>query len=141
VQVCDVGLRILGCFEDYHTKARFSQMMCGGGGRLYIHHSLTHRAEPFLRSRQLCSHSRTSQHFMEPEGSFPSSQEPSTGPHSEPDRSNPYHPISLRSILILSTTYVFVFPVVSFLLVSPSISYMRSSSPHSCYMPGPSHPP
>jgi hypothetical protein len=31
-------------------------------------HSLTHGAEPFLRSCQLCSYSRTSQHFMEPEG-------------------------------------------------------------------------
>jgi hypothetical protein len=37
-----------------------------------------HGTEPFLRSRQLCSHSRTSQHFMEPEGSLPCSQEPST---------------------------------------------------------------
>jgi hypothetical protein len=30
---------------------------------------LTQGAERFLRSCQLCSHSRTSQHFMEPEGS------------------------------------------------------------------------
>jgi hypothetical protein len=29
-----------------------------------------------LRSRQLCSYSRTSQHFMEPEGSLPCSQGP-----------------------------------------------------------------
>jgi hypothetical protein len=29
-----------------------------------------HGAEPFLISRQLCSYSRTSQHFMEPEGSL-----------------------------------------------------------------------
>jgi hypothetical protein len=67
--------------------------------------SLTHGAEPFLRSCQLCSHSRISQHFMEPEGSLPRSQEPSTGPYPEPDRSNPYHPILslVRSILILST--------------------------------------
>jgi hypothetical protein len=36
-----------------------------------------HGAEPFLRSCQLCSHSRNSQHFMEPEGSLPCSQEPS----------------------------------------------------------------
>jgi hypothetical protein len=36
---------------------------------------------------------------MEPEGS----QEPSTGPYPEPYQSNPLHPISLRSILILST--------------------------------------
>jgi hypothetical protein len=55
--------------------------------------SLTHGAEPFLRSCQLCSYSRTSQYFMEPEGSLPCSQEPTTGPHPEPDQSNPYHPI------------------------------------------------
>jgi hypothetical protein len=41
----------------------------------------------------LCSYSRTSQHFMEPEGSLPCSQEPLSGPYSEPDRSSPYHPI------------------------------------------------
>jgi hypothetical protein len=65
-------------------------------------YSLTHGAEPFLRSCQLCSHSRTSQHFIEPEGPLPCSQEPSTGSYPEQDQSNPYHPI-LRSILILST--------------------------------------
>jgi hypothetical protein len=56
-------------------------------------HLLTHGAEPFLRSCQLCCYSRTSQHSMEPEDSLPCSQEPSTGPYSEPDQSNPYHPI------------------------------------------------
>jgi hypothetical protein len=56
-------------------------------------HSLTHGAEPFLRSCQLCSYSRTSQHFMEPGGSTPRSHKPSTGPYPEPDRSNSYHPI------------------------------------------------
>jgi hypothetical protein len=56
-------------------------------------HRLTHGVEPFLRSCQLCSYSRTSQHFMEPEGSLPCSQEPSTGPYSEPDQFNPYHHI------------------------------------------------
>jgi hypothetical protein len=54
----------------------------------YIAHSLTHGAEPILRSCQLCSHSRTTQHFIEPEGLLPCSQEPSTGPYSEPDQSN-----------------------------------------------------
>jgi hypothetical protein len=55
-------------------------------------YSVTHGAEPFLRSCKLCTNSRTSQHFMELEGSLPCSQEPSTGPCSEPDQSNPYHP-------------------------------------------------
>jgi hypothetical protein len=64
-----------------------------------------------LRSRQLCSYSRTSQHFMEPEGSLPCSEQPSTGPYPEPDQLSPYHPI-----IILSTPYVLAFPVVSFLL-------------------------
>jgi hypothetical protein len=56
-------------------------------------HSLTHGAEHFLRSRQFCSYSRTSQHFMESEGSLPCSQEPSTDPYPEPDQFNPRHSI------------------------------------------------
>jgi hypothetical protein len=66
---------------------------------------LTYGAKPFLRSRQLCSHSKTSQHFMKPEGPLPCSQKPSTGPYpgARLILSIPSHPISLRSILILST--------------------------------------
>jgi hypothetical protein len=56
--------------------------------------SLIHGAEPFLRSRQLCSYSRSSQHFMEPECSSPCSKEPSTGPY-------PFFPI--RIIVICSS--------------------------------------
>jgi hypothetical protein len=52
--------------------------------------SLTHGAEPFLTSYQLCNYSNTSQNFMEHEGSLLCSQEPSTGPP-EPDQCNPYH--------------------------------------------------
>jgi hypothetical protein len=42
---------------------------------------------------------------MEPESSLQCSQEPSTGPYPEPDQSSPYlsHPVSLRSVLTLST--------------------------------------
>jgi hypothetical protein len=56
---------------------------------IYRFKSLTHGAEPFLRNHQLCSYSRNSQHFMEPEGPLPCSQEP-TGPYHEQDQSNPY---------------------------------------------------
>jgi hypothetical protein len=45
-----------------------------------------HRLE---RSCQSLSYSSISQ----PEGLSPCSQEPSTGPHPEPDQSSPYHPI------------------------------------------------
>jgi hypothetical protein len=38
---------------------------------------------------------------MEPEGSLPRSQEPSTGPYTEPDRSSPYHPILFLHFNIL----------------------------------------
>jgi hypothetical protein len=39
---------------------------------------LNHWAEPFLGSCQLFRHRRTFKHFMEPEGSIPCSQEPSS---------------------------------------------------------------
>jgi hypothetical protein len=52
---------------------------------------LTYGAEPFLRSRQMCSPSRTPQHFMELQGSIPCSQEPSTGPY--PEHINPIQSI------------------------------------------------
>jgi hypothetical protein len=58
--------------------------------QLYL---LTYGIGPFLRSCKLCSHSGTSQHFMQPEDSTSCSQEPSTGPYPDPDRSSPYHPI------------------------------------------------
>jgi hypothetical protein len=43
---------------------------------------------------------------MEPEGSLSRSQEPSTGPYPKPDQPIPPHPITLRSILILSLVEV-----------------------------------
>jgi hypothetical protein len=47
-----------------------------------------------LRSCQLWSYSRTSQHFTEPEGSLPCFRELSIGRHPEPDQQqNPHHSI------------------------------------------------
>jgi hypothetical protein len=63
---------------------------------------------------------------MEPKVSLPCSQEPSTGPYLQPDKSTPYHPILS---LYCPPTHVLVFLVVSFLLAFPPIFYMDSSFP------------
>jgi hypothetical protein len=46
-----------------------------------------------FRSHQSLSYSRTSQHFMEPEGSLPCSQELTTGHYSELGESSPQTPV------------------------------------------------
>jgi hypothetical protein len=89
-----------------------------------ITHSLTHGAEPFLRSCQLCSHSRTSRRFMETEGSLPPSQKPSTGPYPEPDRSNPTIPSYLSkihfNIVHPPTSFFFFFFYLFFETIGPA---------------------
>jgi hypothetical protein len=45
------------------------------------------------REHQMLGPSIVSQHFMEPEGSIPNSQELSTCSYPEPDQSSPHHPI------------------------------------------------
>jgi hypothetical protein len=74
-----------GCLPARHKKIR----ACFHWTCSTIAYLLTHGAEPFLRSRQLCSYSRISQHFMDPEGLSPCSQEPPTGPY--PIQSIPSH--------------------------------------------------
>jgi hypothetical protein len=42
---------------------------------------------------------------MEPEGSLPCSQEPSTGPYPKPDQSSPHHPILNEELQNLSSSF------------------------------------
>jgi hypothetical protein len=109
------------------------------GSRLYL---LTYRAEPFLRSRQLCSHSRTSQNFIEPEGSIPCSQEPSTVPimnHINPINIIPFYRPKIHFNIVHSPTSwssqwsLFLWLSYQYLTFIPLL-------PHSCYMHRPFHP-
>jgi hypothetical protein len=96
-------------------------------------------AGSFLRSCQSLSYSRISQHFMEPEGSLPYSQQSSTGPYPEPDQSSPYHPyrFKIRFNIILPPK-----SIPSQLSLSFWLSHYDSTCipllPHACYIPSPS---
>jgi hypothetical protein len=92
----------------------------------------------FLRSRRLCSYSRTSHRFMKPESSLPCSQDHSIGSYLEPHKTSPYHPFLS---VYYPPPYVLLFLALSIFLAVAPISYMYFSSPQSCYMPCPSHPP
>jgi hypothetical protein len=64
---------------------------------------------------------------MQPGGSLPKSHEPFTGTCPEPDQSNHYtYSIFTKFILILST-HVFVFLVVSFSLAFPGMVAFREN--------------
>jgi hypothetical protein len=68
----------IGTFQSKctHHKIREFRAMSLDAFIIIIVYSLIPGAEPFLR--------RTCQDFMEPEGSLPCSQEPSTGVYPEP---------------------------------------------------------
>jgi hypothetical protein len=76
----------------------------------------------------LCSCSIVSQHFVAPEGSLPHSQELSTCPHPEPDKSSQYSQIpSLQDpSQYYSPTYILVFLVVSFLPANNIYAFLFS---------------
>jgi hypothetical protein len=94
-----------------------------------------------MRSCQLRSHSRTSQHFMAPESSSPCSQESSTI-LSQIDPLHTINTFSLRSILILPThLYLGLRSGLFLSSFPPQYPICIPFLPHSCYMPCPSHPP
>jgi hypothetical protein len=82
------------------------------------------------------------QHFMEPRGPIPNSQELSTCSYPGPDQSSPHHPIPpLKDpSKYYPPIYVLVFLVVSFPLAFPPITYTRSSSPLFVLHDPPIHP-
>jgi hypothetical protein len=107
-------------------------------------HSLTHGAEPFLRSRQLCTHARTSQNFIEPEGWLPRSHK------SPPLLLTISHINSIHIIQsYLSEIHFHIVQLPTSWSSQWSLSFWFCNQcpicipllPHSCYMPYPSHPP
>jgi hypothetical protein len=97
---------------------------------------LTYGAEPFLRSRQLCSLSRISQHFMETKVSLTCSDSPQLVPivsQIDPVHTIPSY-LSKNLFSYCPPTSVLVFLVVSFLphhiLYAFLFAHIRSTSFH-----------
>jgi len=89
----------------------------------FLPYLLTPYSTVLLEKLTVCSWSRNSPHFMEPEGSLPHSQVPVTCPYPEPARSCPYTHIPLPEdpsyYYPPISIYAWVSPVLSFLQVSP----------------------
>ena len=96
-----------------------------------------HGAESFWRCSLILSQARHFSHLMDPEGSLPYSQKPTNCPCLEPDQSSPCFPSHFLKIQL--PIYVWIFQVVSFPQVSPPKLYIHLISPHTSYMPRPSH--
>jgi hypothetical protein len=79
---------------------------------------------------------------MECEGSLPCPQETATGTYPQLDESSPDpHPISLKSILILSFYLRLCLPSGLFISGFTTKAFLNFSSPHARYMPRLSHHP
>jgi hypothetical protein len=101
---CDIQYKSCGRLKCMRNSVAILKGSWNRFTKMLLHiHLLTHWSEPFFRRSQFCSYSRISQHFMEPEGSLPCSQEPSTVPFLS--QINPIHtiPSYLRSLLIFFT--------------------------------------
>jgi hypothetical protein len=63
---------------------------------------------------------------MVPEGSLPCSQEPSIGPYSEPDQSNPYHPTYLSKLIqtAMINNRLYFIPIIFLTKLFSNISNM-----------------
>jgi hypothetical protein len=91
-------------------------------------HSIGHGAEPFLKSRKLATQD-IFRILWNPMIHYRVHKSPPLVPIlSQGNPIHTFYSIYLRTILRLPTHYVLVFPVVSFLLAFPPISYMHSSS-------------
>jgi hypothetical protein len=122
------------------------ELVCGGLGSEFCpcmcwkRTNWLYGADHYWRDYNLCSHSRTFQDFMEPEGSIPLSQEVSTGPYREPVHSIPPYPISPRFILILFTHLHLGLLSGLFPSDFPTNNICVPRNLHSCCMSCPSHP-
>ena len=78
---------------------------------------------------------------MEPEGLLPRLEQPATFSYPEPDQTNPCPHIQPPedSSNYYPPNYAWVFQVASFPQVSPQKPRIRLSSPHTRYIPNPSH--
>jgi hypothetical protein len=131
------------------VKLNFSYRLSGlPYRRNSITYFLTHLLTPWIRvllekltGLQLVKQFGISQYFMEPEGWLSHSLVPETCLYPEPARSNPYppHPTSLRSILVLFSHLRLDPPSDLVPYVPPPKPCICLYSPHTCYMPSPSH--
>jgi hypothetical protein len=78
--------KIFSCHDLVHRCRPEGVFSCDSNWKWF------HGAEPFLGSRQLCSYSRTSQHFVEPESSLTTSLAPVMS------QTNPVHTARIPSL-------------------------------------------